>query len=412
MKHFAVAACLGSLLLVGCVATPRLPPPPELISRAAPVGFSADVRLVSTDSIGYALRSAKVYGRVAAAATDGSVDYLVLSGGGSAGAFGAGALVGLERARARPQFEVVTGVSAGALLAPFAFLGPQWDRQLREAFDGRQRLQLLHGKAGAVLARLLFPRGAARRSALGRLVNRYVTDAMVQAVAAEWQKGRLLFVATTDLDKRETVLWNMGLIAAQGGDRARTLFRDVLVASASVPGVFPPVLIRVREGDRVYDEMHVDGSVTTSLFAAPHSAQLSQDDGAATLPRNLYVVVNGKLAEAPQETPLNTVDVLSRSFAADLNYKTREALLLALDFSRRQHMRFQLTEIPPSYPSASFIDFSQAPMRALFDYAAACAARGQLWETPEHSIRRNMRGVDAAGQRASACPAVGGTAAP
>lgn len=118
---------------------------------------------------------------------------------------------------------------------------------------------------------------------------------------------------------------------------------------------------------------------------------------------HLYVIVNGKLAEAPKETPLNTVDVLARSFAADLNYKTRESVLLAMDFARRQHMQFRLSEIPPAYPAASFIDFSPAPMAALFDYAAGCAARGELWETAGQSIRRNMSRPAADGQ--GACPA-------
>lgn len=399
-----IAAVVVATSLAGCVFAPRLPPPPDLLDRAAPIGFSPDIRLLSIDRAGFLHRSPVVFGRLAPAATDGSIDYLVLSGGGSGGAFGAGALVGLSRAHARPQFEVVTGVSAGALLAPFAFLGPSWDRQLQEAFGGQHRLDLLRGKVSGFVARLLFPRGASGRTALARVVDRYATAEMLQAIAAEWRKGRLLFVATTDLDKRETVLWNMGAIAAQGGEPALHLFRQVLVASASVPGIFPPVLIRVREGDRTYDEMHVDGSVTTSLFAAPHVAQLLPAGQAGTLPVNLYVIVNGKLAETPQETPLNTFDVLARSFGADLNYKMREGVLLALDYARRQHMQFRLTEIPPAYPAASFIDFHPGPMRALFDYAAGCAARGELWETPEYSIQRNLARATQDAAAARRCP--------
>lgn len=397
-------ACMLVGLLAGCVTAPRLPPPPALISRAAPAGFPPDIRLLTIDREDFLRRSPNVFGRLAQNATGGSINYLVLSGGGSGGAFGAGALVGLSEAHARPQYDVVTGVSAGALLAPFAFLGPAWDPQLKDAFGGGHRLELLHSKAGSVLARLLFPRGTMEHNALARLVDRYATEAMLQAIAAEWRKGRLLFVATTDLDKRETVLWNMGAIAAQGGAPALKLFREVLMASASVPGIFPPVLIRVREGDHEYDEMHVDGSVTTSLFAAPHAAQLLPVGEVGKLPVNLYVIVNGKLAGEPQKTPLNTIDILSRSFDADLTYKMREGVLLALDYARQQHMHFRLTEIPPSYPSPSFIDFSPQSMRTLFDYAEGCAAGGQLWETPEYSIRRNLARIARNGGPAQDCP--------
>lgn len=401
-----VVVCLAVGLLGGCVSTPRLPPPPTLASQASPPGFPADIRLLTIDKPQYDRRVASVFGRLAQSADDGSIDYLVLSGGGSGGAFGAGALVGMTQSHRRPQFEVVTGVSAGALLAPFAFLGPRWDSQLQAAFGGDSRLTVARSKLGAVIARLLFPRGSASRSALHKLVDHYVTDAMLQAVAAEWRKGRLLFVATTDLDKRETVLWNMGKIAAVGGKPALKLFREVLVASASVPGMFPPVLVRVSDGRHEYDEMHVDGSVTTSLFTVPHVAQLMPAGQAGTLPVNVFVIVNGKLAGAPEETPLNTVDVLTRSFGADLMYKTRESLLLSFDYAQRQHMGFHLTEIPPAYPSASFADFNPAHMRKLFEFGRRCASEGKLWETPDQSVARNLVRAAWTGSMALKCPGV------
>lgn len=397
-------ACMLVDLLAGCVSVPRLPPPPTLLSNASPAGFPADIRLLTIDRKSFLQRAPAMFGRLTQTAKGGSIDYLVLSGGGSGGAFGAGALVGLSRAHARPQYEVVTGVSAGALLAPFAFLGPAWDSQLKSAFGGGHRLEVLHSKAGSALARLLFPRGLTNHNTLARLVDHYATNAMLQAIAAEWRKGRLLFVATTDLDKRETVLWNMGAIAAQGGEPALKLFRQVLIASASVPGIFPPVLIRVRDGDREYDEMHVDGSVTTSLFAAPHAAQMMPIEEVGKLPVNVYVIVNGKLAEEPKKTPLNTIDILSRSFGADLTYKMRDGVLLAMDYARKQHMHFQITEIPPAYPSPNFVDFSSAAMRALFDYAEGCAASGKLWESPEYSIRRNLEGSLRSGVQTRDCP--------
>ncbi len=407
-RRCRAATLLVVLALAGCTTAPRLPPPPELIGSAVPHGFGPEVRLVTTDAATFDARAPRLFSRIGEAATDGTIDYLVLSGGGSGGSFGAGALVGLSRAGRLPKFEVVTGVSAGALIAPFAYLGPAWNPVLTSAFTGGGGLQLIHSKTLAVLKRLLLPRGAPGGNTLFKLVDRYVTPAMVEAVAREYAKGRLLLIATTDLDKQETVLWNLGAIAAHGGDRARRLFRDVLIASASVPGIFPPVLIPVEEGGRHYEEMHVDGGVTTSLFAAPLTAQLLPHDS-PTLPQaNLYVVINGKLASAPRRTPVNTIGMLARAFSADFTYKSRDALLLAVIYSRSRHMHLHLTEIPPAYPYESFVDFRPASMRRLFDFGADCAARGLLWETAEQSLRRNMAAYEPLPSDQPACPRVVG----
>ncbi|NMW25802.1 hypothetical protein HFP05_15955, partial [Rhodanobacter denitrificans] len=305
----------------------------------------------------------------------------------SGGAYGAGALAGMTRAHARPQFEMVTGVSAGALLAPFAFLGPDWDARMHDAFTGERSAKLLHSPTRSILSRLLSPRGLPHHNALFGLVDHFVTAEMIDAVAREADKGRRLVVATTDLDKHETVLWNLGEIAQHGGNAARTLFRDVLIASASVPGVFPPVLIRVREGGHEYDEMHVDGGVTTSVFSTPLIAGIQSTELPLLRGAHLYMIVNGQLARTPQTTRYNTVDILSNALAAELTYKTREAIIDNIAAAKRLGMQFRLTEIPVDYPQASFIDFDQAHMQALFDYAAACAARDLLWLTPAQSVR-------------------------
>lgn len=391
------------LLLAGCQTAPRRPAPPELIGAAAPVGFPSSVRLVTTDVRAFTALAPDFFSGIHAAAADGTVNILALSGGGSGGAFGAGALVGMSRAHTRPPFEMVTGVSTGALLAPFAFLGSPWDTRMQEAFTGERSARLLRSPTRTILARLLSPRGLPHHNALFQLVDHFVTPEMIDAVAHEADKGRRLVVATTDLDKHETVLWNLGEIAQHGGTAARTLFRDVLVASASVPGVFPPVLIHVREGNREYDEMHVDGSVTTSVFSMPlivgiRSTELPQLRGA-----HLYMIVNGQLARTPQTTRYKTIDILSNAFAAELTYKTREAIVDNIAAARRLGMIFRLTDIPVDYPQTSFVDFDQQHMRALFDYAADCAARGLLWLTPAQSLRRNMGAPPAAGDRV-ACP--------
>ena len=406
MRGPTACLLLGLLFLLGgCQTAPRRAAPPELISRATPDGFPPTVRLVTTDLRGFTTQATAFFKGIRAAATDGTVDILALSGGGSGGAYGAGALAGLSRAHARPQFEMVTGVSAGALLAPFAFLGPDWDARMQQAFTGKRSARLMRSPTRTILARLLSPRGLLHRNPLFQLVDRFVTPAMIDAIASEAAKGRRLIVATTDLDKHETVLWDMGEIAKRGGPPARRLFRDVLIASASVPGIFPPVLIHVSDGHARYDEMHVDGSVTTSVFTMPLIVGIRAFDVPELHGAHLYLIVNGQLARKPRTTPFNTVDVLSDSFEAEMTYKTRGAILESIAAARRMHMQFRMTEIPVDYPQESFVDFDSKHMQTLFDYAEDCASRGLLWLTPEQSIRRNMSVHPTVANQPPTCPA-------
>ena len=385
-----VLLMLGLLLMAGCQTAPRRAAPPELIGTAAPDGFSPDVRLVTTDFRNFTALAPGFFSGLRAASRDGQLNILALSGGGSGGAYGAGVLAGMSRAHIRPAFELVTGVSAGALLAPFAFLGSDWDARMKDAFTGKRAARLLRTPTRTVLARLMSPRGLTRHNALYLLVDHYATLEMIEAVAREAATGRQLIVATTDLDKHETVLWNLGNIARHGGPSSRRLFRDVLIASASVPGVFAPVLIRVNEGDHEYDEMHVDGGVTTSVFSMPLIAGIHSTDVPLLRGAQLYMIANGQLARAPRTTRYNTIDIISNALAAEMTYKTREAIVDNIAAARRLGMTFRLTDIPVDYPQDSFIDFDESHMLALFAYAADCAARGLVWMTPGQSIERNM----------------------
>ena len=374
-----------------------------MLNGAAPDGFPRSVRLVTTDLAAFASRAPRFFARIRKAAHGGNIDILALSGGGSEGAYGAGALVGLARAHVRPQFELVTGVSAGALIAPFAFLGPSWDPELEAAFTADHSRLIGRSPLWRLLAQLLFPLGGDRRNPLFKMVDRYVTPQLLAAVARQTATGRQLVIATTDLDTEETVLWNMGVIALHGGEAARELFRDVLVASASVPGVFPPILIHVREGDKKYDELHVDGSVTTSVFTFPLVAGLSPQDLPPLYGGRLYMIVNSQLARLPSATPINTFAVLARSFSAGMTYKTRESIIDTVNLTNRLGMQFRLTEIPADFPGASVVNFDPRFMRKLFAYGERCAQLGLLWITPQQAIKRNMSASPAAASP-TACP--------
>ncbi|WP_243041616.1 patatin-like phospholipase family protein [Dyella sedimenti] len=390
-------------MLAGCGTTARRPAPPRLISGAVPEGYTAKVRLLAADMEQFAKRSPEFFQGIRDSASDGTIDILALSGGGASGAFGIGALTGLSRAHQRPQYELVTGVSVGGLLAPFAYLGPDWDDAMVRAFGGDHTAHLLGSPARTLLARLVFPLGN-RHGALFRLVDGFVTPTMIEAVARENAKGRRLVIATTDLDKDETVLWDMGAIAARGGETARETFRDVLIASASVPGMFPPVLMHVQDGEHHYDEMHVDGSVTAPVFAAPLIAELHPESLSMLRGAHLYMIVNGQVHRFPRTTPVQTLPVLTASFAAGLTYKTREAITETIALSRQLDIRFVMTSIPVDYPQNSFVDFDPRSTLALYNYAESCAEQGKLWVTPEQGLRRNLTAHSTPPSGPPSCP--------
>lgn len=399
-------ALLGAAVLGGCALSPRRPPPPHLVNDAAPEGFSPDIRVVSVDRKGFARELPHILGDLRRAAGDSPISILALSGGGANAAFGAGALVGLTRAHHRPRFIGVTGVSAGALIAPFAFLGPDWDAALQRDFTSGsiEYLERAVSKM-SVAKKILFPTVAGKHNPLVQLVDRTYTNAMIDAIGREAATGRKLIVATTDLDSQETTLWDMTAIAAHGGAVAHDLFRQVLTASASVPGVFPPVLIRVHQRDSIYDEMHVDGSVTTPLFILPLIAPTIVHDSPELSGGTIYVIVDGKLGKRPSETPVNTFRELVDSFSAQITYKTREALTMTLTLAHRQHMHLLLTSIPIGYPTGSFLDFHRAHLRQLFSYGERCAARGLLWTSFTGSVERNLYWGNGAALSPTICPA-------
>ncbi len=397
---------LCTIFVGGCAMSPRRPPSPDLISNAVPDGFLPRIRLYSVDRRHFASELPQMLIGLRRATKSAPAKILALSGGGAIAAFGAGALIGLTQAHARPKFTIVTGVSAGALIAPFAFLGSSWDPQLRYVFASGRIERLRHAVSRMAIARkILFPNVANGHGPLAELVDQTYTDAMIDAIGREAASGRKLFVATTNLDSQETVLWDMTAIASHGGMAAHDLFRKVLTASASVPGIFPPVLIHVREGSKVYDEMNVDGSVTTSLFILPLIAQTVIKQGLQLEGGKIYVIVDGRLAMTPVETPVNMLKELAESLSAESTYKTRDAVLLARGLAYRSHMQFRLTSIPVNYPAGNFLDFDRKHIRRLFSYGEFCAARGLLWTSVAKSVKRNIYRQIGVAPSTIACPA-------
>ncbi len=390
----------AAALLAGCTGMTRSERPGRSYADAVPAGFPGSVRVVGDTQQSFEARTAELLPRVAAAAGGAPVSILALSGGGAGGAFGAGALVGWSRAGTRPEFQIVTGVSAGALIAPLAFLGPAWDPVLEDAFSGTRTGHLLQRRwLGAYLGSSVY-----RGEPLAALVDGYVTRALLEAIAAEAARGRMLLVATTDLDTEQTHIWNLTAIASQGGERARRLFRDVLIASASIPGVFPPVLIPVEDSGRAFDELHVDGGTTASLFVAPEIAGFLPDPLTPLRGASLYVIVNGQLGTNPHMTPIGALEIVKRGIAAGMNSGARAELQIAQSFARRNDMSIRATDIPGEYPFSGPLDLRPATMRALFDYGARCALDGRLWSTPLAIVQASARARVAADGGSANCP--------
>lgn len=321
---------------------------------------------------------------------------LALSGGGANGAWGAGVLSGWTETGKRPPFLIVTGVSTGALTAPFAFLGPDWDPALEAAYTGGETQALLSWRSFAAL----FAPSLFSSNELRELVERQVTPGLLAAIAAEHAKGRRLLVATTDLDAQETVIWDMGLIAAQGGPQALVLFRDVLVASASIPGIFPPVLIAGLDGQgRVILTMHVDGGVNAPFLGVPEGL-VEWTHGPDAARASFYVLVNGQVIRTPSVTGGRLRDILERSYDSSGKAMLRTQLLTTAEFAGRTGMPLYVAAIPAEMETSS-LDFDRESMRALFEAGRRAAREGAAWRPFSVEI---LTGADESGRTALSEP--------
>jgi predicted patatin/cPLA2 family phospholipase len=306
----------------------------------------------------------------------GALSYLALSGGGADGAYGAGVLNGWTAAGTRPEFSIVSGVSTGALIAPFAFLGPACDATLRDVYTSGVAESLLNTPN---IVHALFGSGLFGNTHLRELVARYVGQEMLAAIAAEDAKGRKLLIVTTNLDTQRTVIWDMGRIAKIGSAQALDLFRDVLAASASIPVVFPPMLIDAEANGRRFQEMHVDGGVTAPVLTLPEAFLLRNGAFARGLRMNIYVLINDKVERDFQLVPNSTIDIAARASASVMKTQIRSVLYETYDFTRRNNFGFNLTYIDKDTPSPGSFGFETSYMRSLYQYGYDKAKTGDFW---------------------------------
>lgn len=310
----------------------------------------------------------------------GPQTYLALSGGGADGAYGAGVLNGWTEAGTRPSFSIVSGVSTGALIAPFAFLGAGHDATLRDLYTSGVAESLLDAPSAF---NAIFGAGLFGNKRLRELVAKYIDVDFVAAVAAEYARGRLLFIVTTNLDSQRTAIWDMGKIASLRTPEALNLFRDVVAASASVPVVFPPMLVTAEANGRQFQEMHVDGGVTAPVMTLPEAfllrdARLARSgDKAGDL--QLYILINNKVEPDFQLVANSTIEIAARSSSTITKTQTRSILNSTYDFSRRNKYGFNLTYIEGRIPAPPSSGFDTGYMRGLFQYGYERARSGRAW---------------------------------
>ncbi|MFD0858624.1 patatin-like phospholipase family protein [Roseovarius aquimarinus] len=294
---------------------------------------------------------------------------LALSGGGEDGAFGAGVLTGWSEAGGRPEFDVVTGVSTGALMAPFAFLGPEFDPELRRiytSYNGEDLLEVqgLPGILGASLASSFPMKG---------LIRKHLPDPVIDRIGAEYRKGRRLFVVTSNLDTGRAVIWDMGAIADAG---RHELFRAVTLASASIPGLFPPVRLDFGAGR----EAHVDGGVHMPLLAVPEAAFSNPSGGMRG--GALYILVNNTLRPSPEPVRRQSFSIMQQTFATMVRSQAAQSVGIARRYAERTGMRFAVATIGPDFDVEwnATERFSQDYMQPLFEYGRARVLAGRAWK--------------------------------
>lgn len=287
-------------------------------------------------------------------------------------------MVGRQRAP-RPEFDLVTGVSTGALTAPFAFLGPKYDAALKHVFTQS------HVKDIAIMQPvrgLLGGDSLASNAPLARIFAHYVDAAFLQEIAEEHRKGRRLFIGTTNLDAERPVIWDMGKIASSGSPEAIELFRKVLLSSAAIPVAFPPGFIKVAANGVVYEEMHVDGGTTREVFLVPTQFMASKSDRRLGINpiRRAYIIRNGHVGPEYKAGKARTLSIASRAVSSLIKSQGVGDLYELYVFSKSDGIDCNLSYNPGEFVDTSTSTFDSVYMTKLYDLGFRLAQAGYPWK--------------------------------
>lgn len=329
---------------------------------------SQDIRTQTPQEAVDLLHGPILPGDTAETTNDNKHTVLALSAGGADGAFGAGVLAGWTAHGSRPKFDVVTGVSTGALLSVYAFLGAEYDDLVRELYTNQTNETIFRKRGlGGILSDSLYDNEPFKEQ-----IEDNITPELLEKVAAEHDKGRRLYVATTNLDAGELVIWDMGLIAKGGRTNPVQHFQKVLRASASVPGFFQPVYIKPKRGVQLR-QAHVDGGVKEPVLYANFMGK------SALKERHLYMIINGTTRRFNASTPVkaNLASIAQKTISELIRELQRDTIYRHFIVAKETGIDFHLTSIPDDIPIAQqSLDFDPIRMRQLYRSGFAIGSKG------------------------------------
>ncbi len=392
-KNFLIPVCLA-VLGAGCSSVPERNPLPEQLRDKAGIPnieharYWADEAPPETEQW---LKLSKQQLKQRYPATFGTThNYLAISGGGQNGAFGAGLLNGWTEAGTRPEFTMVTGISTGALIAPFAFLGPEYDHVIKEIYTSYSTRDIVEER-GVIKA--MTSDAATDSTPLRQKIAGYVDVDVMAAIAAEYKKGRILEIVTTNLDAGQPVAWSIGRIAASGAPEALQLIRDIMLASASIPVAFPPVMFDVEADGKLYDELHVDGGATSVLYLYPIGLDWDEvvDHLEVEGRPNVYTIRNGRLKKGWSTTNRSTVPIAIRTIDTLFSSIVQGDIYRIYLATQRDGINYHLAYIPESFDEKSTESFDKEYMTKLFKLGFEMARDGFEWQTtpPDYATDEN-----------------------
>ena len=367
------------VFMSACSSVPaHHPVPAPLTTKAVVVGFPENIRFWADEAPAFAdsiiserleqYRAAHADYYLAHNAYP-PLNYLAISGGASDGAFGAGFLSGWSASGSRPDFEMVTGISTGALIAPFVFIGPQYDGKLRTLYTNTSTNGIFESSLFKVVQGVTGGLAVTDNTPLVKMIDDNVTPEVVAAIAVEHKKGKRLFIGTTNMEAQRGVIWDIGAIANSGNPGALELIRKIILASVSVPGVFEPVFIDVQVGDKHYDEIHADGGVVAQVFIYPLKLKRSTVDAFIRnqLERRLFILRNGKIVSQYAEQKLSVFGLTSRTLETFTKYQGLGDLYRLYLEATRDKVDYNLVYIPDSFNMESKQLFDPAYMSQLYE---------------------------------------------
>ena len=386
MKQFQCAGiCLSVLILSGCATAPKRTAVPKQSIQTASIPGIPNARKLGDEPSDLAEHVLSLTPEEAQQMYPSVVGkkhaFLVLSGGGSNGAFGAGLLNGWTANGNRPEFNIVTGISAGSILAPWAFLGSDYDYVAKELFskyDTKQVVKKLGFFSGLYG---LFGDALTDSTPLRSVIYGYLGPDEIEKIAAEHRKGRRLFIGTTNLDTLRPITWNMGAIACSDHPKKRDLMVDIILASASIPIAFPPMFIDVDADGKTYQEMHVDGGLARQLFFYPEEIhwdeveKILQTVGTS----ELYVIRNAKVDPQWRVVKASLVDMGGRSLSSLIRTQGIGDISRIYLAAKRDHLDFHLSYIPETFTHESNEAFDKEQMQALYQFAYDSITKGDPW---------------------------------